>query len=188
MFVNAAAGAHHAASETPMKAEVEQEVASGAPDCPFCGSDSVVRAGRCKLVGGIRQIWRCAACFRRFSSDRKTAHRTHPAAILDPLCMVCQGYSYDDVLFALPRRQRVRISKGTISKWVGEDVRQAESVPLLDRLYERMNEIAAERVVLPSSLLAKAMGYAINQRLALYRYTTDGRLEIVSPLCTHLSG
>jgi transposase len=58
------------------------------------------------------------------------------------------------------------------------EVRQADSIPLLDKLYERLAEIAAERVVLPSSLLAKAMGYAINQRLALYRYTTDGRLEI----------
>jgi transposase len=58
------------------------------------------------------------------------------------------------------------------------EVRQAESAPLLDKLYARLDEIAAERVILPSSLLAKAMGYAINQRLALYRYTTDGRLEI----------
>jgi transposase len=58
------------------------------------------------------------------------------------------------------------------------EVRQAESVPLLDKLYERLADIAAERVVLPSSLLAKAMGYAIHQRDALYRYTTDGRLEI----------
>ena len=58
------------------------------------------------------------------------------------------------------------------------EVRQAESVPLLDSFYKRLSEIAAERVVLPSSLLAKAMGYATNQRKALYRYTTDGRLEI----------
>jgi transposase len=58
------------------------------------------------------------------------------------------------------------------------EVRQAESVPLLDKLYQRLTEIAAERVVLPSSLLAKAMGYAINQRQALYRFTTEGRLEI----------
>jgi hypothetical protein len=58
------------------------------------------------------------------------------------------------------------------------EARQAESVPLLDKLYERVAEIAAERVVLPSSLLAKAMGYTTNQRKALYRYTTDGRLEI----------
>lgn len=58
------------------------------------------------------------------------------------------------------------------------EVRKAESVPVLDRIYERIDEIAAERTVLPSSLLAKAIGYAINQREALYRYTTDGRLEI----------
>jgi transposase len=58
------------------------------------------------------------------------------------------------------------------------EVRQAESIPLLDTLYGRVHEIAAERVILPSSLLAKAMGYTTNQRQALYRYTTDGRLEI----------
>jgi hypothetical protein len=58
------------------------------------------------------------------------------------------------------------------------EVRQAESVPLLDKLYERLTEISQERIILPTSLLAKAMGYAINQREALYRYTTDGRLEI----------
>ena len=46
------------------------------------------------------------------------------------------------------------------------------------QLYERMEQIAAERVVLPSTPLAKAIGYATNQRVALYRYTTDGRLEI----------
>jgi len=58
------------------------------------------------------------------------------------------------------------------------EVRQAESVQLLDKLYKRLAEFAAERVILPSSLLAKAMNYATNQRKALYRYTTDGRLEI----------
>jgi len=58
------------------------------------------------------------------------------------------------------------------------EVRQAESVPLLDKLYERLAEIATGQVILPSSLLAKAMGYTTNQRKALYRYTTDGRLEI----------
>jgi len=37
-------------------------------------------------------------------------------------------------------------------------VRQAESVPLLDKFYERLEEISAERVVLPSSLIAKSFG------------------------------
>lgn len=57
-------------------------------------------------------------------------------------------------------------------------VRQAESVPLIEKFYKRLTEISAERVVLPSSLIAKAIGYAINQREALSRFTTDGRLEI----------
>ncbi len=57
-------------------------------------------------------------------------------------------------------------------------VRQAESAPLLEKFYERLTEISAERVILPSSLLAKAIGYARNQRAALYRFTTAGRLEI----------
>jgi hypothetical protein len=57
-------------------------------------------------------------------------------------------------------------------------VRQGESIQLLDKLCERLAAIAAERVILPSSLLAKAMGYTLNQRQALYRYTTDGRPEI----------
>lgn len=58
------------------------------------------------------------------------------------------------------------------------EVRQAESVPVLDKLYERIGQIASERIILPSSLLAKAIGYTVNQRKALYCYTTDGRLEI----------
>lgn len=101
-------------------AEVQTEAASAVPACPFCGAEGTVRAGRRKLAGGVRQVWRCAACFRRFSSDRKTAHRTQPGAILDALCMVCQSYSYEDVLFALRRKHRVRGSKGTISKWIAE--------------------------------------------------------------------
>lgn len=58
------------------------------------------------------------------------------------------------------------------------EARRAESVPALNKLYDRLMEISTDQVVLPSSYLAKAIGYAVNQREALYRYTTDGRLEI----------
>ncbi len=54
--------------------------------------------------------------------------------------------------------------------------RQSESRPLLDTLYERFKQMGAK--ALPASVFGKALGYAINQREALYRYTTDGRLEI----------
>lgn len=58
------------------------------------------------------------------------------------------------------------------------EARRTEAVPLLDQIFNRLTEISTEQVVLPSSYLAKAIGYATNQREALYRYTTDGRLEI----------
>lgn len=55
-------------------------------------------------------------------------------------------------------------------------VRQSESLPLLNALYKRFNEMATK--ALPASIFGKALGYVFNQREALYRYTTDGRLEI----------
>jgi len=54
--------------------------------------------------------------------------------------------------------------------------RQAESMPLLDEIFARVREMAA--TALPSSPLGKALTYAQNQKQALLRYTTDGRLCI----------
>jgi transposase len=54
--------------------------------------------------------------------------------------------------------------------------RQSQSVPVLDTLYERLKQFAID--ALPASAFGKALGYAMNQREALCRYTTDGRLEI----------
>ncbi|MGE5756251.1 MAG: IS66 family transposase [Planctomycetaceae bacterium] len=55
-------------------------------------------------------------------------------------------------------------------------LRQRESVPILDRLEKYLDELS-ERV-LPKSALGKAMTYARNQRAALRRHVSDGRLTI----------
>jgi hypothetical protein len=55
-------------------------------------------------------------------------------------------------------------------------LRQRESVPILDRLEAYLDELSPR--VLPRSALAKALTYARNQRAALRRYVTDGRLTI----------
>lgn len=83
-----------------------------------------------------------------------------------------------DVLLRIRSLYKVEAAIKTEDAQRRFDIRQAESLPLLDKLYERVAEITAERIILPSSLLAKAVGYTTNQRQALYRYTTDGRLEI----------
>ncbi len=55
-------------------------------------------------------------------------------------------------------------------------LRQAGSVPILDRLRAELDRLSAK--LLPKSALAQAVTYALNQWQALCRYTEDGRLTI----------
>jgi hypothetical protein len=55
-------------------------------------------------------------------------------------------------------------------------LRERESVPILDRIGARLDELSGR--VLPKSALGKAVTYARNQWAALRRYTSDGRLTI----------
>jgi transposase len=55
-------------------------------------------------------------------------------------------------------------------------LRQQESVPVLDRIEKYLDAVSVR--VLPKSALGKAITYARNQRAALRRYTSDGRLTI----------
>ncbi len=55
-------------------------------------------------------------------------------------------------------------------------LRQRESVPILDRIEARLEELSGR--VLPKSALGKAVAYARNQRAALRQYASDGRLTI----------
>lgn len=54
-------------------------------------------------------------------------------------------------------------------------MRQERSRPLIDHLFERIEELKAQTI--PSEPLRKAVDYALNQRQALYRYLEDGRLK-----------
>ena len=56
------------------------------------------------------------------------------------------------------------------------EIRVAEAEPVLDRIEARLAGL--ENRALPKSALGKAVGYALNQWLALRRYTEDGRLSI----------
>ena len=56
------------------------------------------------------------------------------------------------------------------------EMRQAEAVPILERLRAELDRLSAK--LLPKSALAQAVTYALNQWKALCRYTEDGRLTI----------
>jgi transposase len=55
-------------------------------------------------------------------------------------------------------------------------MRQAEAVPVLERLRQELDRLSSR--LLPKSALAQAITYALNQWQALCRYTHDGRLTI----------
>jgi transposase len=55
-------------------------------------------------------------------------------------------------------------------------LRQAEAVPILERLRQELDRLSSK--LLPKSGLAQAVTYAVNQWSALCRYTQDGRLSI----------
>lgn len=57
-------------------------------------------------------------------------------------------------------------------------VRQAETKPLLDAFDGWVDELAASPALAPGTLLAKAIGYSKNHRVALRRFLDDGRLEV----------
>jgi transposase len=57
-----------------------------------------------------------------------------------------------------------------------QSLRERESVPILDRIEEYLDERSPR--VLPKSALGKALTYARNRRAALRRYVSDGRLTI----------
>jgi transposase len=56
------------------------------------------------------------------------------------------------------------------------ELRQAEAVPILERLRAELDLLSSK--LLPKSALAQAVTYALNQWQALCRYTEDGRLTI----------
>jgi transposase len=55
-------------------------------------------------------------------------------------------------------------------------LRQTEAVPILNRIEDELNRLSVK--LLPKSVLAQAVTYALNQWRALCRYTEDGRLTI----------
>ena len=69
-----------------------------------------------------------------------------------------------------------RASRTTSRPLERQALRQRESVPILDRIEAYLDELSPR--VLPKSALGKALTYARNQRAALRRYVTDGRLTI----------
>ena len=107
-------------------------------------------------------IWE-VACWAH--ARRKFFDARHTAAAHAPAMLALIGQ-----LYAVEERAR------TLSVEDRHALRQAESVPVLDRIEGWLEERSLS--ALPKSLFGQAVGYARNQWQALRRYTADGRLSI----------
>jgi transposase len=108
-------------------------------------------------------------------------------AIVEVACWAHARRKFYDARSGAPReanqvlewiRQLYDIEDGARDLTPGERqaLRRRESVPILDRIERYLDELS-ERV-LPKSALGQAVTYARNQRAALRRYVSDGRLTI----------
>ena len=109
--------------------------------------------------GGIVEVACWAHARRKFYDARSNA----PREANEILEWIRQLYDIEDR--ALGRSAEERLA-----------LRQRESVPILNRIEAKLDELTGQ--ALPKSALGKAVTYARNQWTALRRYTSDGRLTI----------
>jgi transposase len=100
----------------------------------------------------------CWAHARR-KFDEASVVTTHPLAH-EALAWIGALYDLDDRMWERTVAERYRS-------------RQRESVPILNRLHERLVEV--QPTVRPSQKLSEAIGYLLNRWEAMTRFTTDGR-------------
>jgi transposase len=109
--------------------------------------------------GTILEVACWAHARRKFFDARSSA----PREANQVLELIRQLYDVEDRARDITPEQR-------------QALRQQESVPILDRIEQYLDELSSR--VLPKSALFKAITYARNQRAALRRYISDGRLTI----------
>jgi transposase len=102
----------------------------------------------------------CWAHARRKFFDARSSSPTEASLVLE---MIRRLYEVEDRARPLDNAARLAL-------------RQADAVPILERLRAELDRLSAK--LLPKSALAKAVNYALNQWQALRRYTEDGRLTI----------
>jgi transposase len=102
----------------------------------------------------------CWAHARRKFFDARSSSPAEASLILE---MIRRLYKIEDLARPLDDDAR-------------RGLRQAEAVPILDRLRDELDRLSMQ--LLPKSALARAVTYALNQWQALCRYTEDGRLTI----------
>lgn len=115
--------------------------------------DHLFRGGKVVEVG-------CFAHARRYFYK---ALGSEPERAREAMAMIGALFQIERTIETVPRERR-------------EAVRREESRPIVERFFAWCDELAEQ--VLDDTPLAKAIGYARNQRVALMRFLEDGRLPM----------
>ena len=86
--------------------------------CPYCDGARIVCCGKRKTQKGIRQIYRCNDCLRRFTNENPTNLRIKPRVVRRLIALVCQGYTYEEAIRFAAKRFRTKVSKSSLSNWM----------------------------------------------------------------------
>ena len=85
-------------------------------NCKFCGETDLVRRGSRKTKTGVKQLWRCNGCTRRFSNTHRHGKHKDPDAVLRCQILYCQGYSLEQVAEWLRLKKKLRVSTSTLHR------------------------------------------------------------------------
>ncbi len=129
----------------------------------YSGYDVLYATGRISEVG-------CWAHARRKFYE---AQATDPERALWVLGVIRQLYRVEKEADDEIARRCLPLQQGW---WLRLRLRQEQAVPLLTRLCQWLREQQGQ--VLPKSPIGEAIGYALNQWAALWRYVTQGYLQI----------
>ena len=87
--------------------------------CRNCGSFSVMRKGARKITNGKRNIYFCKNCSKRFSLGL-SKKKFDVFSIINAVCAYNQGYSYGDACELVGRKNKIKVSKSSVERWVKE--------------------------------------------------------------------
>ena len=86
--------------------------------CTNCGSEDTVYSGKRKTTYGAKQLIRCNACNRTFTTGDHARMRYHPDIVRAAVSLSQQGHSLAQIQHALETRFGKKVSRWSILQWM----------------------------------------------------------------------
>ncbi|HQC25920.1 MAG TPA: DDE-type integrase/transposase/recombinase [Methanofastidiosum sp.] len=87
--------------------------------CPFCSSAELIRKGTRKNKHGIKQLFKCKSCNKKFSIDDGFKYMANdPRVITLSLDLYFKGISQNGIVDHLKQFYQVEVSQPTVHRWI----------------------------------------------------------------------